>query len=211
MTQVSILTGDIVASTQLGAQATARALGALETMAQQQAAWHGVSLAFTRHRGDGWQVALARPALVLRSLVGFAAALRQEGKDMASYMAVATGPLDAPLPADLNNASGPAFTGSGRLLDTMKTAGPRRLMALTGSGPRAAAIALADHLTQGWTPPQAQAVSFMLGPKGPPSYTDLAKTLGKSRQAVTKALDGAGFDALRTALEHYERPENRDD
>ena len=63
---IAVLTGDLVASTTLGEARIARAFQALADSAALQAAWHGAPLRFTRHRGDGWQVALARPARSVR-------------------------------------------------------------------------------------------------------------------------------------------------
>lgn len=205
MAAYTILTGDLIASSRQSADRLGADLAALEDMARQQATWHGALLRFSRHRGDGWQVALACPSLALRSALSFAAVLRARGS--SSYMALATGVIGTALPDDLNTASGPVFTASGHLLDEIKQArGPR--IALADPGPAAAAFALADHIAQGWTEAQAETLLPMLAPNGTPSFTALAQAMGKSRQAVTKALDGAGYDAIRRALLAYEQEDS---
>jgi hypothetical protein len=61
-------------------------------------------------------------------------------------------------------------------------------------------MTLLDHISKDWTPAQAAPMLRMLDPIAPPSYTEIAKSLGKSRQTVTKSLDSAGFTAIFTAL-----------
>ena len=92
----------------------------------------------------------------------------------------------------------------------MKTsrAGTRLLHETDGhSGPVAAAFALADHISQGWTPPQAAAFLPMLDPDRP-DFTTVAEALGKSRQAVSKALYSAGLGAVTVALTALESPKD---
>ncbi len=97
------------------------------------------------------------------------------------------------------------------MLDILKSNDVPTQMATYNLGPKAATFALADHISRDWTPAQAATILPMLTTEDPPpSYTELARRLGKSRQAVKKALDGAGYDAFSLALEPYERekPEN---
>ena len=70
-----------------------------------------------------------------------------------------------------------------------------------------AATILADHLVQSWTVVQAQTVAAALAPDSPVTHAQIAETLGKSRQAVTKALKAAGFDHLDLALATLEKGE----
>lgn len=92
-THIAVLTGgDIIGSTQMAPPADLeRAFDALSACAETQAEWHGEDLHFTRQRGDGWQVRLARPELALRSALAFRAALRCEGKEFSTFIAVAEG------------------------------------------------------------------------------------------------------------------------
>ncbi len=201
---IAVLTGDLVNSAGLGADKIARAFRALETCAAVQAGWMGAPLHFTRNRGDGWQVALARPELALRSALAFRAALRSEGKEFDSYVSIAEGPAPAVL-GDLNGQTEAVFTTSGRGLDDLKAIRTRIRIIHDDPGPLGAAIILADHLTQGWTAAQAQAILPMLAPGYDGTYSDLAHRLGKSRQAVTKALEAAGEQVLSLALTRLEK------
>lgn len=199
---VAVLTGDLVASTALTPDQLSRAMDALAQCAGAQAAWHGAPLRFARHRGDGWQVALARPALCLRGALAFRAALRALGDGFDSYISIATGDAVQTTADSLNALNDPVFVASGRGLDALKQAAPQRIAHADGGAPRAATI-LADHISQGWTPPQAAAILPMLDPDTP-TVTAIADSLGKSRQAVTKSLHAAGWPALSPALLAFE-------
>ena len=198
--KIAVLTGDIVGSTALGAEKLERAMAALAECAEVQADWHGESLRFTRNRGDGWQVVLARPEMALRSALAFRAALRAEGSEFDSYLAIAVADTHIAIADDLNAETGAAFVHSGAHLDWMKTeAGTPRIFIYPETSATAAAI-LADHVSQNWTPPQANAMRIMLAPNDQTSYTDVARLLGKSRQAVTKSLEAAGQEPILMAL-----------
>ena len=202
---IAVLTGDLVASTALGGARIARAFEILADCAETQAGWHGAPLHFTRHRGDGWQVALARPALALRSALAFRAALRAEGDEFDSYIASAVGDAPEEFGANLNDRSEPVFVDSGRGLDDLKdTSLPVRFLH-SGPGAVDAATILADHISQDWTQVQAKAVLPTLDPEFDGTYTSIANLLGKSRQAVTKSLRAAGQEVVDLALTTLEK------
>jgi hypothetical protein len=191
----AVLTGDLVASAEMAAPALEQAMATLADTAREISTWAGASLRFTRNRGDGWQVCLARPGLDLRAALRFRAALRRENPRWDSRIALARGPVSLGS-GDLNSASGEAFVAAGRGLDAI--ARPA-LWAHANGGALAAATRLADHLSQGWTQAQARAIAPMLDPE-PPTHAAVAARYGITRQAVTQALDAAGYDALATAL-----------
>lgn len=196
---ITVLTGDLVDSTGLGAAKTTRALRALEASAAAQAAWHGAPLHFTRHRGDGWQVVLMRPELAWRSALAFRAALRTLGQEYDSYFGFAQDHADATFGPDLNSATDPVFAASGHALDYVKARSGLR-MSYSGFGPWEAITTLVDHISQDWTPAQAAAVEQVIAPNKATTQTEAAKALGKSRQAVSKALEAASFPQLDYAL-----------
>ncbi len=204
-THIAVLTGDIIGSTQLAPGDLTRAFDALSACADTQAEWHGEDLHFTRQRGDGWQVRLARPTFALRSALAFRAALRCEGKEFSTFMAVAEGMAAPALPdGNLNAASDPVFIDSGRLLDQLKTRYLSNEMRHLDTGGIGAAFILADYISQSWTPAQAAAIQPMLVPGEQPSHSEIARALGKSRQAVSKALEGAGIVAFWSSLDAIE-------
>lgn len=202
---IAVLTGDLVNSGTLGPDKIARAFRALAACAEQQADWMGAPLRFTRHRGDGWQAVLTHPQKALRSALSFRAALRAEGEEFDSYIAIAEGPAPERLLADLNVHTEDVFVRSGQGLDDLKKTRLPLRMAHAGQGPVDAAVTLADHLSRGWTPAQAQAILPMLDPYFKGTQSDIARRLGKSRQAVAKALQAAGWETLDYALATLEK------
>ena len=75
---IAVLTGDLVHSTELGPKGIEAAFGALQRCAEDQENWYGKPLHFTRHRGDGWQVALAKPEYALRSALTVPSPVRND-------------------------------------------------------------------------------------------------------------------------------------
>ncbi|WP_417242548.1 hypothetical protein [Celeribacter sp.] len=203
--KIAVLTGDLVGSTALGPQKIEQAFEALKDCAEMQAAWMGDSLHFTRHRGDGWQVALTAPKYALRSALAFRAALRSLGREFDSYIGIAEGEIGATISMDLNDATGSAFVASGHLLDKVSQLSTTEKMAYGQNKALNAVVVLADHISQGWTPAQASAILPYLKTLDDPSFTDVAKALGKSRQSITKSLEAAALSPLRMALTSLEK------
>ncbi|MGR3322337.1 MAG: MarR family transcriptional regulator [Pseudooceanicola sp.] len=208
--RIAVLTGDLVASTRLDRAGVAGAMEALSDQAGLQAGWHGAPLRFSRHRGDGWQVALARPDLALASALGFRACLRALDDELDSYIAIAEGPAPERIEADLNRHSEAVFVASGRALDTLKDMGEIRMTHASG-GAVAAATVLADHASHGWTRAQAQAILPALAPDFDGTQTSIAESLGKSRQAVGKSMKAGGYEFINAALQLLREKEARSD
>ncbi len=189
----------------LGASKIARAFRALQSCAETQRAWMGADLHFSRHRGDGWQVVLARPEMALRSALAFRAALRAEGEEFDSYISVAEGPAPDSIAPDLNTQTEEVFASSGQGLDDLKKTRLPVRMGHSSFGPIDAATILADRLSQGWTRVQAAAILPTLAPDHDGTITEIARRLGKSRQAVSKSLAAAAQETVILALETLER------
>lgn len=197
MTIAAVLTGDLVASTSLTSTVLSTALKSLQEMSNGISGWpqigHGTY--FTRSRGDGWQIVLDRPELALRAALYLQSGLISRHDGLQSRIAIATGDVILPQGGDLNAASGPVFTASGRALDALDDT----LLIHAAGGALGAAVRLADHLAQGWTVAQARATHAMLAlPR--PTHTQVAARAGVTRQAIDKALRSAGFPALDAAL-----------
>ncbi|MDR9393521.1 MAG: MarR family transcriptional regulator [Roseovarius sp.] len=193
----AVLTGDIVGSGTLSASELDAAIAAIDTAARDIAGWQDEPVTgFGRRGGDSWQCAIGSPVLGLRAALYMRAALRREGKTLATRIAIAAGAGALPADGDTNSAHGPAFTASGRLLETIT--GHVELAHDTG-GALGAATRLADHISQGWTVAQARAMHAALPPGAGPR-SDIAGTLGITRQAVNQALWAAGFPAIDDAL-----------
>ena len=200
---IAVLTGDLVHSTKLGPEKIERAFKALEDCAQVQEAWHGAPLHFTRHRGDGWQVVLARPDMALRSALAFRAALKGESQDFDTYIGIAEGSVTGPVGPDLNNETSEVFQLSGeRLAETKQS--PPFLILHASHGAKGAAAILADTLSHDWTTAQAEAILPVLAPDSATNQTRVGKMLGKSRQAIAKAWDAGHLHQLKRAFASIE-------
>ncbi|MCR8547070.1 MarR family transcriptional regulator [Salipiger sp. P9] len=203
MQRIAVLTGDIVDSSELSASALDATMAALRVAVQDISTWPGpVAAGFARRGGDGWQMACDRPERAMRAALYLQASLRRLDRSRATRIALAVG-AGSLSPTDLddpNSAHGPVFTTSGRLLESLSG---HRLMAHASGGAEAAALRLADHISQGWTPAQARALCEML-PPGTGPRAEAAERLGITRQAVNQALWSAGFPALDEALSYLE-------
>lgn len=204
-TEVAVFTGDLVGSSNLTNDQIETAISALAKSAEKAAEWHGDSLQFSRHRGDGWQVILAEPKYALRTALYFRASLKALGAEFDTYIGIATGQVAAHNNSDLNVRNEGVFIFSGRALESTKNAKDYPLKMLkNASGADAASTILADYIVEGWTPTQAEAVSMMLKELSEPSFTEVAKLLGKSRQTVTKSLIASGYPSICLALKLLE-------
>ena len=110
------------------------------------------------------------------------------------------------IPIDLNTATGETFARSGAELEVTKEFNLPVRMGFGGHNLIDSVVILADHISQDWTPTQAELMSITLNAsKNDIRYTDIAKTVGKSRQTVTKSLIAAGDVAISLALRRIER------
>ncbi|MBF9036837.1 hypothetical protein HKCCE2091_21595, partial [Rhodobacterales bacterium HKCCE2091] len=146
MTDLAVLTGDIVASTDLGAEGLAATMHALNAAAGTLSDRTGAATAFARRGGDGWQMVIDRPLFAFRATLYCAAVVRRLEDGRATRIAVATGDGTLPPGGDPNAGHGPAFTASGRALDDMDR---HTRLARTGDPAEAAAWRLADEIVAG--------------------------------------------------------------
>ena len=195
----AILTGDLIRSTRAPASALQAAMDVL-SQTTESLRWTGDSPHhFTRFRGDGWQIALARPELCFRAAVCLCAALRASNAGLATRIAIGIGPIETLGSADLSDGRGAAFVTSGRLLDGM---GRKERIRIDGEGVTEidhAIINLVAWHSARWSKPQAEAVTAfapgtLLSP--PPVY----ERLGITRQALEARLSGAGWKPLQELI-----------
>lgn len=203
--KIAVITGDLVNSTELGHIKVEQAFATLEACAKMQADWYGAPLHFTRQRGDGWQVVLTQPKMVLRSALAFRVTLRTLGSEFDSYMGIAEGDVVGGVGPDLNVETADVFVDSGRNLTSVREKLSWQRIKCNVNAIQAVSI-LADDITQGWTPTQAETVLQFMDPNKKHNKTKASKTLGKSRQAVTKTLSAASFGAIHLVLELTEDP-----
>ncbi len=209
MEQFAVLTGDIVKSTALPRAELDATMDAIHRAAVDISGWNGRNTTgFARRGGDGWQIVTQAHEYALRASLYIQASIRSRAKDRATRISVALG--DGPLPKSVvvnpNYGFNPAFIASGRRLDQLTG---NALFAHAALGTTGAAFRLADHIAQGWTPPQALALKEALPPGPKRLQKEIGMKLGISRQAVGQALSAAGFDAIHTALTLIEDEETR--
>lgn len=202
---IAVINGDLVKSTSLPEPRLDLAFRTLEAAAEDIAGWQApeAPTAFSRNRGDGWQVFIADPGLALRAALYLRAALRAQGRDLATRMAVGIADGGPPETRDLNTANGPAYVAAGHALDTMKA--PVEMCVASPDAALRAVFRLSDHLSRGWTPKQAAALMPVLAPKGA-THQAIAARQHVTRQAVGQALRSAGYDAINDALRMIEQP-----
>lgn len=213
MEPIAVLTGDLIASTAATATAVDRAMQALSQAARTLGDWAGHDTRFTRFRGDGWQLYLAKPGLILRATLFLTAYLRAAEVGLATRISIAIAPNNRLGDSGLSGASGLAFEKSGHGLDLMKRSESIAFddadtllfgAPMTPLGPwQGAVLALAHWQASRWTREQATAMALALDPTNP-TQDQIAQTLGITRQAVQARLKGAGLAALQSALFAFE-------
>ena len=204
LTLFAVITGDLIGSTAAGPAALTASMHVISSTAAQIGFWPGSSdTRFTRSRGDGWQMVLDRPGLALRAAFVLQARLRSLSDGIPTRISIGVGAAVSLGTADLSDASGPAFTASGKGLDQMATGATLALTCGPGTPFQHALAALADALMCGWTPQQAEATALALHPANP-TLAEMAAKLGISKQAINYRLAGANLRALRLSAQDWQ-------
>jgi hypothetical protein len=203
---IAVITGDLVRSTRHSADAVDAAMQAIRLTSDAIAGWYipRKDTRFTRFRGDGWQIYLAKPRFSLRAAVVIQGTLM--ARNMESRISIGIGQSDSLGSTDLADAAGKAFEESGRGLDNM---GDNFRLNISGEGvqPRDGIIAdLLGERMQKWTAAQAEAAALQLGsPSKIRTLFDIGGELNISPQAVNDRVRGAGCATLASALQRWER------
>lgn len=194
----TVLTGDLIASTQAGQDAVDGAMGVLEAIAQHEAQISGLDIRFARFRGDGWQMYCPDAKLVFRLTLLVFANLHSRPALAQTRLAVAVGAVTVLPETGLASASGEVFSDSGQTLDSMTA---QRLV-LNRNGPdwawQTPLFSYLDWQSSRWSTEQAEAVALAFK-YDPPRPREVAATLGISRQAAQARLNGAGYAPLSEA------------
>lgn len=206
MTQVAVITGDLVGSTRHPSHQIDAAMQAIQIAAADIADWHSPSTdtRFTRFRGDGWQICLSDPRLSLRAAVVIQGRLIALG--MESRISIGIGAVNTRGTADLSDAAGRAFELSGHGLDQM---GDAWRLAIDTDGLRVEDQLIADLLGERmgrWTAAQAEAAALHLASPGRiRTLAEIGTDLKISAQAVNDRLRGAGSQVIASVLRRWER------
>jgi hypothetical protein len=199
--RMAVLTGDVVDSAGCDAATLASLFEAFEETAVKASLWCGHPIRLTRHRGDGWQCAIADAQLAVRLALALRASARALGQD--TRVAVATGQLVEGWMPDSDPGvwvSGP-FRDSGLALEKMPR--HRNLVHDGARGAHAAALALLDVVSGAWEGMPARAVREALPPDSIPQGA-IARRLGVSQPTISQWLRIAHWPEVRDALRALE-------
>jgi hypothetical protein len=207
----AVLTGDLVKSSRLPVARLSRTRTSLLAAVDDIKRWHkglvrGKSEFF---RGDSWQVFLADPAWALRVAL-FLRARMKSREQVDTRIAIGIGTVQSVSRSRVSLSSGEAFRLSGESLDRL--AGSARLAvalsdSLAGETARWLPVVMSfcDTVASQWKPKQSEIVSWALHP-GDLTFDEIAARLTTpvSKQAVAKSLSGAGWSAVKSAIDRFE-------
>ncbi len=207
----AVLTGDLVKSKRLSIEQLDQVRASLQAAADEVKHWkrgliRGKPEFF---RGDSWQMLLTEPKWAFRVAVFLRASLlTSDSSD--TRVVIGIGTVDSVNMRRISLSTGQAFTLSGSLLDEltgyfrMSIAVPKEAKELANWLPVVGH--LCDMLIGHWTIRQAEIIRIALAPDNP-THADVANRLKPpvSKQAVTKALSGADWHGLRSALKQFEK------
>lgn len=190
------LVGDIAGSRELASEDRARLQGRLDAVLKRlnHVAHGGLLSRFTLTLGDEFQALLCRPAILPEVLWR----LRADLQDVEWWVGVGHGALDTELRPTAVGMDGPVFHRARGAVEEAKSSGRRGGVFLGFDGDEAVLDGLAraaEALRAELTASQIQAVELVRG--GTRSQTEAARQLGVSRQAVSKRLKAARWDALQ--------------
>lgn len=203
----AVLTGDLVRSTDLPQDHLLRARAVVSEAGADIATWspRAVAAPVEFFRGDAWQLALRDARFFLRAAIYVRAKLRASDIRFDSRVGVGLGRAEQIDAVRTSLSTGEAFLLSGRTLDKSGTSlaigFPEALAKELGWLDPLADLcsALADR----WTERQSEIVCRMLMPLKV-RQNALAADLKIKPQTVQKALAGADYRALASAIDYVE-------
>ena len=206
----AVLAGDLVRSSRLSMKQSDGARLCLRRAVAELGKWkrHLVRGEPEFFRGDAWQILLSAPRWSLRAAVFLRATLLSQGY-VDTRVAIGLGTVASVPRRRISLARGQAFTLSGHALDKME----RYLKMVIALPPEAGVLAdwlplvgqLCDALIGHWTRRQAEIVRVALSVDNP-MHAEIAERLHPpvTKQTVTKALAGADWRSLRSAIRQFE-------
>lgn len=206
----AVLTGDMIGSSKLADSALAKAQRVVRDASDEfdRSFSHCLIGRPEFFRGDAWQLLLADPGAALRLALLLRAQLRWKAP-VDTRLAIGIGTVRGINRRKVSLSAGEAFELSGHALDKM-TSYFELTAAISTRAPVAAqwvptVLHLCSELLRGWTPRQAEIVSYALL-EAQATHEQIGSMLDKPvrKQTVTSALRGAHFKALLDALERFE-------
>ena len=207
----AVLTGDVIKSSLLSKSdleaVRSSLLNAVDTVTRWETGLVKGKAEF--FRGDSWQLLLKNPALAMRVGVFLQASLLAKGKAV-SRISIGLGKVENISPDRVSLSTGEAFRLSGHGLDRMTQYSNMTIEVPKSAEPLSKWLPVVGHLCDSligqWTERQAEIVCVAVGPKEP-IHEEIAQKLNPpvSKQAVTKALNGANWRAIREAIHRFEK------
>ena len=213
----AVLTGDLVGSSQLASNQSKQAMELLKTSASlYERCFPGtVCEKMDTFRHDSWQLLLNKPEQAFRTALFLRSALKMESDATTKYdtrISIGIGAVDYIADERISDSRGPAFTLSGRGIDTMK----RSSLALSietvetesWSDMIHAVIPLIDCIATDWTPTESQAVNAALigrTQEESAAHWVSKKKSSPSRQAIGDSLIRAHWNTVHSVLQHAEK------
>lgn len=202
----AVLTGDVIDSRKLSASQLEVLFGNVRDLWKSFGKVHSGAVVGTLEvfRGDGWQAALAKPALCVEAAVFLRAAFRAQPGEIRvdSRIGIGVGMVERLDPDRLSESNGPAFQRSGEMFEVLDSTGLRWGLGSANRkneiGSASIILPMMDLLVQRWTQPEAAAVvGTLLGLTQAEiaAYPLAAKKNGAAptQQAVAKVLKRIGW------------------
>lgn len=209
---ICVLTGDLVHSTRMPADHLQALMAALAEEADHVRRWTSpASPRMERYRGDGWQLALTEPAHALRAGLLLRASLKRVDQDVDTRIAFGLG--EGVVETKLAESRGRAFERSGRQLERIKGADRWAVVGDPGDLPFLpllhALFAACEALCSDWTSKQADVFARIAHRERDkhkkPTYDELAKELGVTRQTVQEHFAKSNGRALLRSIQGFEQ------
>lgn len=214
----AVLTGDLVKSSKLTSDESQEAVQWLRDAVKKFESLHPQSISgeLDTFRHDSWQMLMTQPVLSLRAAIYFRTALKLHSDKKAKYdtrISIGVGEVQAIAEARVSDSRGPAFTISGKNLDTMDR---NRLVCEAqdkGSTGFAVmgrvAVPLLDCVVSDWTSTEAHAVHGTLEGLTQENIAQLLppnSRTGKAvtRQAVSDSLERGYWGTVENVLDAIE-------
>lgn len=198
-TRVVVLTGDLIDSQ----RSTTRALyEQLDTRLEVLAKRHNG--AWSRFRGDGFQMALQQADAGMDAAVALRAGLigaSPDGQRWDARIAIATGESRWTPKHSLEDADDAPFIASGKALDHLSVSNEHLLLA-GSDGAQHLLVRYLDEMLNGWSTNSAESVALCLDEPGI-TQARLATLLGIRQPSVYKRLQVARWELLNATLEHF--------
>ena len=207
----AVLTGDIIKSGRLSRAKLESVRSSLLKNAGAVRGWKRGAVKGRPEffRGDAWQMLLTDPGMALRCAVFLRACFLSEGV-ADSRVAIGIGTAEKISTSRVSLSTGDAFVRSGHALDAMTGYYSLEIAVPKSVGPMAEWLAVAGHLCDSlirqWTERQAEIVRIAVHPDNP-THEQIARKVRPvvTKQAVSKALRGANWHALREAVRRFEQ------